>query len=101
VAEALRGGSAQRNARVFRALLDDPDDPAVAGIRDAVCLNAAAALVAFAAAGGHLPVEIPDPSADLTTRMAVALPAARAALTSGAARTLLDQWISTSQDLQP
>jgi anthranilate phosphoribosyltransferase len=99
--DALRGGSAQRNARVFRALLDAPDDPAIAGIRDAVCLNAAAALVAYAAAGGHLPVEIPDPSTDLATRMAAALPAAREALSSGAARTLLDQWIATSQDLQP
>jgi anthranilate phosphoribosyltransferase len=86
---------------VFRALLDDPDDPAVAGIRDAVCLNAAAALVAFSAAGGHLPVGIPDPATDLATRMSAALPAAREALSSGAARTLLDQWISTSQDLQP
>ena len=36
-----------------------------------------------------------------TLRMAAALPAAREALTSGAARALLDQWISTSQDLQP
>ena len=99
--DALRGGSAQRNARVFRALLDNPDDPAVTGIRDAVCLNAAAALVAYAAAGGSLPVSIPEASTDLALRIAAALPAARDALSSGAARTLLDQWISTSQDLQP
>jgi anthranilate phosphoribosyltransferase len=99
--DALRGGSAQRNAAVFRALLDNPDDPAVAGIRDAVCLNAAAALVAYAAAGGSLPVVIPGATTDLGTRMAAALPAAREALSSGAARALLDQWISTSQDLQP
>jgi alpha-methylacyl-CoA racemase len=31
----------------------------------------------------------------------VALPAAMDALTSGAARALLDRWISTSQDLRP
>jgi anthranilate phosphoribosyltransferase len=99
--DALRGGSAQRNARVFRALLDNPDDPAVAGIRDAICLNAAAALVAYSAAGGSLPVSIPEGSTDLVLRIAAALPAAREALSSGAARALLDQWISTSQDLQP
>ena len=99
--DALRGGSAQRNARVFRTLLDNPDDPAVTGIRDAVCLNAAAALVAYAAAGGDLPVSIPETSTDLALRIAAALPATRDALSSGAARTLLDQWISTSQDLQP
>ena len=100
--DALRGGSAQRNATVFRTLLDTPDDPAVAGIRDAVCLNAAAALVAYC--GGRwqpCPVAIPDASTDLAVRMAAALPAAREALASGAARALLDQWISTSQDLQP
>jgi anthranilate phosphoribosyltransferase len=100
-ADALRGGSAQRNAKVFRTLLDTPDDPAVAGIRDAVCLNAAAALVAYTAAGGVLPVTIPEASHDLLDRMAVALPAAHEALASGAAHQLLDAWIATSQDLQP
>jgi anthranilate phosphoribosyltransferase len=99
--DALRGGSAKRNAAVFRALLDNPDDPSVAGIRDAVCLNAAAALVAYTAAGGSLPVVIPGARTDLGTRMAAALPAAGEALSSGAARALLDRWISTSQDLQP
>ena len=74
--DALRGGSARRNATVFRTLLDSPDDPSVAGIRDAVCLNAAAALVAYSAAGGSLPVDIPEASTDLATRMAAALPAA-------------------------
>ncbi len=97
--DALRGGSAQRNAQIFRTLLDTPRDPDMAGLRDAVSLNAAAALVAYAAAGGELPVALPDPGTDLTTRVSVALPAARAALDSGAARDLLDRWIETSQEL--
>ena len=99
--EALRGGSAQRNAELCRLLVDSPEDPSVAGIRDAVALNAAAALVAYAAAGGALPFRIPPPATPLPERMAVALPAAMDALTSGAARALLDRWISTSQDLRP
>lgn len=98
--DALRGGSARRNAELFALLLDSPDDPQVSGIRDAVCLNAAAALVAYGAAGGALPVEIPSPSADLSARMAIALPVVRATLNTGAAHNLLDRWISTSQDLQ-
>ena len=98
--DALRGGSAQRNAAIFRTLLDKPDDPSVAGLRDAVCLNAAAALVAYAAAGGSLPVDLPDPGTDLLERLRAALPAARAALDGGAARELLETWISTSQELR-
>jgi anthranilate phosphoribosyltransferase len=98
--DALRGGSAQRNAQIFRTLLDSPGELGVAGLRDAVCLNAAAALVAYAAAGGHLPLTIPDASVDLVERIRVALPAAWAALDSGAARDLLDTWIATSQELR-
>jgi anthranilate phosphoribosyltransferase len=97
--DALRGGAAARNAAIFRALLDTPRDPALAGLRDAVCLNAAAALVAYCAAGGSVPVSIPGPHTDLGERMAAALPAAREALDNAAARTLLDRWIQTSQEL--
>ncbi len=98
--EALRGGVATRNAAIFRTLLATPDDPAVAGLADAVCLNAAAALVAYAAAGGPLDVTLPAPQTDLRERIAAALPAARAALAEGRAQALLDRWITTSQDLQ-
>jgi anthranilate phosphoribosyltransferase len=99
-ADALRGGSAGRNAEIFRRLLDTPDDAAVAGLRDAVCLNAAAALVAWSAAGGALPDPLPDPSVSLLDRIAAALPATRRALDGGAAGALLDRWITTSQELQ-
>ncbi|HEX6886645.1 MAG TPA: anthranilate phosphoribosyltransferase [Candidatus Nanopelagicales bacterium] len=98
-ADALRGGGPARNAAIFRRLLDTPDDPAVAGLRDAVCLNAAAALVAYAAAGGALPTALPDAEVELGQRMAAAMPAARAALDGGAARSLLDRWITTSKEL--
>ena len=97
---ALRGGSAARNAGIFRTLLDSPREASVAGLRDAVCLNAAAALVTYAAAGGQLPHALPDPSHDLSTRLAAALPVTREALDSGAARALLERWITTSQELQ-
>lgn len=98
--DALRGGSATRNAAIFRALLDDPADAALAGLRDAVCLNAAAALVAYSAAGGPLPTPLPDPEQDLAARIAAALPATRTALADGSARDLLDRWIQISQELQ-
>ncbi len=99
-ADALRGGSPARNAEIFRHLLDRPDDPALAGIHDAVTLNAAAALVAYSAAGGPLPHELPPVTEDLAVRMAAALPMAREALASGAAADLLDRWMLTSQELQ-
>jgi anthranilate phosphoribosyltransferase len=98
--DALRGGAASRNAAIFRALLDTPGDESLSGLRDAVCLNAAAALVAYSAAGGQLTIAIPDPSTDLVERIAVALPAARLALDAGQASGLLDRWIATSQELQ-
>lgn len=96
--ESLRGGNAERNAAIFRTLLDTPDDPTVAGVRDAVRLNAAAALVAFSAAGGQLPTAL-DVSGSVPQRLAAALPLVTAALDEGAARELLDRWITTSQSL--
>lgn len=98
-ADALRGGSAVENAAIFRALLAKPTAKSLAGIRNAVALNAAGALVAFSAAGGTLDVAVGDPDSSLTTRLGVALDAAYAALESGAAERLLDRWIETSQSL--
>jgi anthranilate phosphoribosyltransferase len=104
---ALRGGSAVRNAAIFRHLLDDPASPELSGLADAITLNAAAALVAFSAAGGVIhppggrgePATLPDTETPLMSRLAAALPLTRAALASGAARDLLDRWISTSVEL--
>ncbi len=73
---ALQGGEAPRNLAIFRALLDGEGG----AIRDAVCLNACAALIA---AGVH---EVP----------AGALAGAREALDSGAARDLMGRLTTTS-----
>lgn len=96
---ALRGGSAARNAAIFHDLLDAPDDPVHHGLRDAVALNAAAALVAYASAGGHLPQLLPAFDRPLAERMGAALPMALEALRSGAAKRLLAAWVETSQAL--
>jgi anthranilate phosphoribosyltransferase len=78
--EALVGGDAQRNAEVVRALLSGRERGAV---RDAVVLNAGAALVANAV------------SADgpLRDRLVAALAWAAEALDSGAAARVLDRWL--------
>jgi anthranilate phosphoribosyltransferase len=104
---ALRGGSAVRNAAIFRHLLDEPTNPELAGLADAICLNAAAALVAFSAAGGRIhpvgseqpPAEIPEPEAPLLARLEAALALTRQALVGGAAKDLLDRWIRASGEL--
>jgi anthranilate phosphoribosyltransferase len=99
VPSALRGGEPARNALLLRKTLGgvepgDVDAAQVAAIRDAVALNAAAALVAFDAASG-LPA-----SGSLTDRMTARLPAARAVLSSGSALELLDRWIVVSRALR-
>ena len=82
----LRGADAAHNAGVARELLAGTTGP----VRDAVLLNAAAAIAAFDAAD--------EP---LHKRLADALVRADAALTSGAAGELLERWIEVSQALRP
>ena len=82
--DALRGGDAAFNAGVARAFLAAEPGP----VRDAVLLNAAAALASL------------QPSADpVGERIAAALPAAASAVDSGAAAAVLDRWVSVSQSL--
>jgi len=97
--EALRGGEPARNALLLRKVLggvgaSDPDAEHVAAIRDAVALNAAAALVAFDAASGRGGDE------PLIDRIAERLPTAREVLESRSALALLDRWIAVTQDLR-
>jgi anthranilate phosphoribosyltransferase len=82
--EDLRGGDAEANARVFRALLDGQRGP----VRDAVLLNAAGAVVAF-----------DGPHADPLAAFPAALERVAAAVDSGAAAALLTRWaqFSTAQ----
>lgn len=97
-AELLRGGESQRNAELLRKVLDPSadigaDQDAVAAIRDAVALNAAAALVAFDAASGG------DASLSLVERINAELTRSRAALESGEAWATLQRWAQLSTAL--
>ncbi|MFM1917667.1 MAG: anthranilate phosphoribosyltransferase [Actinomycetota bacterium] len=97
-AELLRGGEAQRNAELLRKVIDptadlNADRAAVAAIRDAVALNAAAALVAFDAACGG------DTSHSLVERINAELERSRAALSSGQAWATLQRWAQFSSAL--
>jgi anthranilate phosphoribosyltransferase len=82
----LTGGDAAHNATVARAFLSGSPGP----VRDAVLLNAAAALAAEAGVPG------PD---DLRPALAAAHRRAAAAVDSGAAADLLERWAAASQRL--
>ena len=77
-------GTRERNADVVRTLLSGQQGP----VRDAVLLNAAAALVA--AEPGE---------ASLDRQLIAAIERAAAAVDSGAAAAVLERWVSTSQAL--
>lgn len=81
--EDLRGGDAAANAAVVRSVLAGDKGP----VRDAVVLNAAAALVAL------------DPEAEgpLTERLARGLERACASIDSGAAQAALDRWVEVTR----
>lgn len=86
--EQLRGGDAQRNASVAQALFGGAAGP----VRDAVLLNAAAALLALAG---------PDPTTDLASQLESHLAPAAEAVDSGAAASLLERWVTLSRELAP
>ena len=86
----LRGGDRATNAAVARAVLDGETGP----VRDAVLLNAAAALVALDAVGA----DRPDP-ASLGSRLSSAVVRGAEAVDSGAARDALQRWVATSRAL--
>lgn len=79
---ALRGGDAATNAKIARDVLAGGRGP----VRDAVVLNAAAALVAY---------DLTD--APLPDQMAAALPRAEESVDSGAAATVLDRWVAATR----
>ncbi|MDP9116213.1 MAG: anthranilate phosphoribosyltransferase [Actinomycetota bacterium] len=85
--EALRGGDAAHNAAVVRDVLAGRG----AGARDAVLLNAAAAIAAF---DGLTPATFHD-------AIARGLTVAVEAVDSGAASALLDRWIAASHAQRP
>ena len=79
--EALRGADASYNAEVARRLLDGERGP----VRDAVLLNAAAALVALEPGPGTLAEQI-----------RAGMDKAAESIDSGAARRVLDRWVAAS-----
>jgi anthranilate phosphoribosyltransferase len=81
-AEALRGGSPAVNADVFRRVLAGERGP----VRDAVLLNAAAALAAFDERAGRL-----------HDALAGGLARAAAAVDDGRAGALLERWVAVSR----
>jgi anthranilate phosphoribosyltransferase len=83
-AEGLRGGDAAYNADVVRKLVDGVKGP----VRDAVVLNAGAALAVYDGGDG-------DPVAALR----VGIARAEEAIDRGAARSTLDRWVATSASL--
>jgi anthranilate phosphoribosyltransferase len=80
--EALRGGSPEVNAEVFRRLLDGDPGP----VRDAVLLNAAAGLAAF-----------DERAQRLHDALAAGLERAAAAVDEGRAAALLERWVAVSR----
>ena len=83
--EDLRGADAAHNAEVARALLGGEQGP----VRDAVLLNAAAALAAHEGAADAL-----------VDRLRRGLDRAAASLDGGAAARLLDRWVEVSTGLR-
>jgi anthranilate phosphoribosyltransferase len=93
-ASTLRGGDAAFNAAVARRFLAGETGP----VRDAVLLNAAAALVAVEACGGAL-ADVPLSDQRLADQLRAGIEQAASVVDSGAAAKALDSWVSTSQAL--
>jgi anthranilate phosphoribosyltransferase len=83
--DALRGGSPAFNADVFRRVMDGERGP----VRDAVVLNAAAALAAF----DERPTRLHD-------AIAAGMARADAAIDDGRTVAQLERWVSVSQALR-
>lgn len=79
----LRGGDTQHNADIVRRTLSGE----AGAVRDAVLLNAGAALAVYAAE-----------DADLDDRLAAGVAQARESIDTGAAHAVLDRWIAASAD---
>lgn len=83
--EAIVGGDASENAAISRAIFAGEKGAP----RDAVLLNAAAAIAAFEG----------DFTSDIKTRITSGLQRAEAAVDSGAALRLLDSWAALTQEI--
>lgn len=83
--EQLRGADALHNAEVVRQIVSGAEGP----VRDAVLLNAAAGMVAY------------DESSEgsFDERMKIAFQKAANSIDSGAAKTVLENWAKTTQQI--
>ena len=89
--EDLRGADARYNAGVVRSVLAGVPGP----VRDAVLLNAAAAVVAADAHPEHPPADVL--ACELDDRLPAALESAAASVDSGAAALVLERWVDAAQ----
>lgn len=80
----LKGKNAEFNAEVVRRILDGERS----AVRDAVVLNAAAGLVAYDA----------DATGPLNQRLSAAIARAEKSIDTGAAKKVLDQWVTLSTE---
>jgi len=83
--EAIVGGDAEENARISRAIFNGEHGAP----RDAVILNAGAAIAAFE---GNLKLDIRE-------RIAAGVHRAQDAVDSGAAKKLLEKWAALTQEI--
>lgn len=100
--DLLRGGDSVRNAELLVAALSPdaavgPDAARVLAIRDAVAVNAAAAMVAYRTALHRGPGASGD--TELTARVADALSDVRRVISEGAALGVLQRWASVTTRL--
>lgn len=91
---SLDGGDARRNAALARAALSGTDEPAIAAIRDAVVVNAAAALLMVDSAAGA-----ERGGRDLIGELAPYVVEAREAIATGAAEKTLERWVGVTREL--
>jgi len=101
--DLLRGGDSARNAELLVAALSasepaGPDADRVRAIRDAVAVNAAAAMVAYGSAVHRESAGLAA-DADLTARVAAALPDVRRVISEGAALDVLQRWAAVTSSL--
>ncbi|MFC9895488.1 anthranilate phosphoribosyltransferase [Nocardia sp. NPDC127579] len=88
--DALRGGDADTNAGIARAVFAGEPGP----VRDAVLVNSAAAIVAYDWSRG-----VGDPQADIHTALAAAVERAAEAIDTGKSAALLDNWAKLTNTL--
>lgn len=84
----LRGGDAERNAQIMRDVLAPGDAADLTAIRDATVANAAAALVAAESART-------GEAEELLPALARQVDRANEAISSGAAKEILEAWVAT------